>query len=42
MDVKRFRDVIKKRKDTHDEYSFGIEQCWNEEISLLTEDRHLL
>ena len=38
MNIQEFRNVIKKREETNDEYAFGVEQCWKEEITLLTED----
>ncbi len=38
MDVQRFKEVIKKRKETHDEYDYGVEMCDKEEIQILSED----
>ena len=38
MDVQRFKEVIKKRKETHDEYDYGVEMCDKEEIQILAED----
>ena len=38
MDVQRFKEVIKKRNETHDEYDYGVEMCWKEEIEILSED----
>ena len=38
MDVQRFKEVIKKRDETHDEYDYGVEMCWKEEIEILSED----
>lgn len=38
MNIQKFRETIKKRASINDEYSYGVEQCWNEEIRLLTED----
>lgn len=38
MNIQKFREVINKRAATSDEYEFGVEQCWKEEIALLMED----
>lgn len=38
MNIQKFREVINKRAATSEEYEFGIEQCWKEEIALLKED----
>lgn len=38
MDVEKFRKVIKQREETDDEWSYGVEQCWKQEIALITED----
>lgn len=38
MNIQKFREVINKRAATSDEYEFGVEQCWEEEIELLAED----
>ncbi|EPI46997.1 hypothetical protein [Gardnerella pickettii] len=38
MDVQRFKEVIKKRNETHDEYDYGVEMCDKEEIQILSED----
>lgn len=38
MDVQRFKEVIKKRNETDDEYDYGVEMCWKEEIEILSED----
>lgn len=38
MDIHKFREVIKKRAATNDEYEPGVELCWKEEIALLSED----
>lgn len=38
MDIIKFRDVIKKREETDDEWDYGIEQCWKKEIEILLED----
>ena len=33
-----FRNVICEREACHDEWAYGIEQCWKKEIDLLSED----
>lgn len=38
MDVQKFKEVIRRRKETHDEYDYGVEMCNKEEIKVLTED----
>ena len=38
MDVQRFKKVIQKRINTVDEYYVGVEECWKEEIEILSED----
>lgn len=38
MDIKAFRDVMIERSECHDEYYYGIEQCWKKEIVILSED----
>ena len=38
MDVQRFKEVIQKRNETDDEYDYGVEMCWKEEIEILSED----
>ena len=42
MNIDKFREVIQERdrisKECHDEWSFGIEQCWKREIEILSED----
>ncbi|EPI47127.1 hypothetical protein HMPREF1583_00623 [Gardnerella vaginalis JCP8151B] len=38
MDVQKFREVLKKRDETHDEYDYGLEICWKEEVEILSED----
>lgn len=38
MNIGQFREVIKKREKCHNEWSYGIEQCWQEEIRILAED----
>lgn len=42
MNVIKFREVIKERnrilKECCDEWTFGIEQCWTQEIEILSEN----
>ncbi len=38
MNVEKFREVIKQREETDDEWDYGVEQCWKKEIEILTED----
>lgn len=38
MDVQRFKEVIKKRNETHDEYDYGVEMCNSKGIQILSED----
>lgn len=42
MDINKFREVIKERirisTECQDEWDYGIEQCWNQEVDILTED----
>ena len=38
MDVQKFKEVIQKRINTVDEYYVGVEECWKEEIEVLSED----
>jgi len=38
MKIQEFRKVIKEREACHEEWTFGIEQCWKREIELLIED----
>ena len=38
MDIQRFKEVIQKRINTVDEYYVGVEECWKEEIEILSED----
>ncbi|WP_296156737.1 hypothetical protein [uncultured Gardnerella sp.] len=38
MDVQRFREVLKRRDETHSEYTYGIEMCCKEEVEILSED----
>ena len=38
MDVQKFKEVIRRRKETHDEYDYGVEMCNKEEIQILAED----
>ena len=38
MDVQKFREVFKRRDETHSEYTYGLEMCWKEEVEILAED----
>lgn len=42
MNIDKFRMVIQERnrisQECYDEWSFGIEQCWEQEIEILSED----
>ena len=38
MDIIKFREIIKQREETDDEWDYGVEQCWKQEIELLTKD----
>ena len=38
MDVNKFREIIKQRENTDNEWDYGIEQCWKQEIEILSED----
>lgn len=38
MDVQKFKEIIRRRKETNDEYDYGVELCWKEEIEILSED----
>ena len=38
MDIIKFREVIRQREETDDEWDYGIEQCWEQEIAILAED----
>ncbi|MFP1694828.1 hypothetical protein ACLD5W_00815 [Gardnerella greenwoodii] len=38
MYVQKFREVIRRRKETNDEYDYGVEMCNKEEIQILSED----
>ena len=38
MDVQKFKEVIKKRNETHEEYDYGVEACDKEEIEILSEE----
>lgn len=38
MDIIKFREIIKQREETDDEWDYGIEQCWKKEIEILSED----
>jgi len=36
--IDAFREIIKQREETNDEWAYGVEQCWKKEIEILTED----
>lgn len=38
MRIDEFRKVIHEREMCHDEWAYGIEQCWKKEIEILSED----
>ena len=38
MDVNKFREIIKQRENTDNEWDYGIEQCCKQEIENLSED----
>lgn len=42
MDVNKFRKAISERerilKECYDEWTFGIEQCWKQEVEILSEN----
>ncbi len=38
MRIEEFRKVIHEREQCHDEWAYGVEQCWKKEIEILTED----
>jgi hypothetical protein len=38
MDIIKFREIIKQREETDDEWDYGVEQCWKREIEILSED----
>ena len=38
MFVQQIKEAFKKRAATDDEWDHGVQQCWDEEISLLTEN----
>ena len=42
MNIARFREVIKERiriaEECQDEWTYGIEKCWKDEVEILTED----
>jgi hypothetical protein len=40
MRIEEFRKIIHEREQCHDEWTYGVEQCWKKEIALLTEDIH--
>lgn len=38
MDIIKFREIVKQREETDDEWDFGIEECWKKEVEILTQD----
>jgi len=42
MNIEKFKEIIKERKrisiETQDEWDYGIEQCWKQEIEIMSED----
>ena len=38
MDVQKFKEVLKRRDETHSEYTYGLEMCWKEEVEILSKD----
>ena len=42
MNIEKFREIIKERirisVECNDEWDYGIESCWKQEIEILTED----
>nr|WP_027870321.1 hypothetical protein [[Eubacterium] cellulosolvens] len=42
MNIDQFREIIQRReyieKISHDEWAEGIEECWKQELSILSED----
>jgi len=42
MNIDKFREIIKERnriaRECYDEWTFGIEQCWKQELEILSED----
>ena len=42
MDIEKFREVLKERRrvceETHDEWEYGVNQCFQEEIKILSKD----
>ena len=38
MNVEELKAVVAERISTDDEWYYGIEQCWNKEIEILTRD----
>lgn len=38
MITERIRNAIDNRRNTDDEWEFGVEQCWEQEINILSED----
>ena len=38
MDIEKFREVLKKRKETDNEWEYGLNQCFKEETKILSKD----
>ena len=38
MNIEKFKKVIQDHEQTHDEWQYGVEQCWKKEVEILTED----
>lgn len=38
MDIKKFREVIKQREETDDEWEYGVNLCWKREVDILSEN----
>lgn len=38
MVSQKLREIIHKRIDTDDEYDYGIKQCWDEALKLISEN----
>lgn len=42
MDIGKFKEIMRERcriaAECRDEWSFGIEKCWSQEIEILSED----
>jgi len=38
MNIEKFKEVIRKRKETDSEWDYGVEQCNREEIEIICSD----